>query len=110
MCWSNTPLQVLRNAPALHSLIIQQRKDVADTLKLLFKKDGSLRKLILDFCYLGEDSTGLLSKIVDFYSDLEVLSLEGCFPITSDGYGLIERLMNLSELNLSHCEVYYVCY
>jgi len=82
---------------------------VADVLKFLFHKDGYLRELILDFCYLGEDGTGLLSKIVAFYPDLEVLSLRGCFPITADGYCLIQGLTKLSELNLSHCEVYYVC-
>jgi len=83
---------------------------VANILNFLFHNDAYLRKLILDFCYLGEDGTGLLSKIVDFYSDLEVLSLQGCYLITSDGYCLIQRLMKLSELNLSHCELYYVCY
>ena len=107
-CWYNTPLQVLTEAPALHSLIIRQRDDVADILQFLFHICGYLRKLILQRCCLGEDSTGLLANIVAFYPDLEVLSLVCCRPLTSAGYCLIPHLKKLSELNLSYCEVDYV--
>ena len=103
----NTPLQVLTVAPALHSLIISDREDAADILAFLSHKLAYLRKLILKNCCLGEESTGLLTKIVDLYPDLEVLSLECCQPITSDGYSLIPRLKKLSELNL-HCKVHNV--
>ena len=43
------------------------------------------------------------------YPNLEVLSLQGCEPLTSAAYCLIPRLKKLSELDLSHCEVDYVC-
>ena len=108
-CWLNNPLQVLTVAPALHSLIICEREDVADILQYLFHIHGYLRKLILDGCCLGGDSTGLLAKIVDLYPDLEVLSLADCRPLTSAGYCLIPRLKKLSELKLSFCEVHYAC-
>ena len=104
----NTPLQVLTVAPALHSLIISYRKDAADILAFLFQKCTYLRKLILKSCCLGEESTGLLSKIVELYPDLEVLSLERCYPITSDGYSHIRCLNKLSELNLSCPKVHNV--
>jgi len=67
-----------------------------------------LRRLILNYCDLGKDGTGLLKSIVKFYPVLEVLSLEGCHPITSAGYCKIARLKKLSELNLSHTKVHYV--
>ena len=104
-CGYNTPLQVLTAAPALHSLIIRQRVDVADILEFLKHIHGDLSKLILKDCFLGEDSTGLLANIVASYPDLEGLSLEGSYPITSAGHCLIPRLKKLSELNLSWCQV-----
>jgi len=107
MFWLNAAWQVLTEAPALHSLIIQERKDATQILEFLFHCHG-LRKLILKFCGLGEDSTALLANIVALYPDLEVLSLEGCRPLTSAGYCLIPHLKKLSELNLSHCQVDYV--
>jgi Ran GTPase-activating protein (RanGAP) involved in mRNA processing and transport len=107
-CGYNTPLQVLTNAPALHSLIICKRGDAARILKFLFRSHTDLRKLILKYCWLGEDGTGHLANIVALYPDLEVLSLESCHPLTHAGYGLIPRLKKLSELNVSDCEVDYV--
>ena len=104
----NTPLQVLTVAPALHSLIISDCEDAADILAFLFHKCAYLRKLILKKSWLGDESTGLLAKIVDLYPDLEVLSLEGCQPITSDGYSSIPCLKKLSELNLSFSMVHNV--
>jgi hypothetical protein len=103
-----TPIQVLTVAPALHSLIIRERKDVTDILEFPFHIHGDLRKLILEYCYLGEDSTSLLTNIVTLYPDLEVLSLKGCRLLTPAGYLLIPRLKKLSELNLSYCEVDYI--
>jgi hypothetical protein len=91
----------------LHSLIIQKRNDAVQIVEFLFHCHG-LRKLILKFCGLGEDGTGLLVNVVALYPDLEVLSLEGCRPLTSAGYCLIPHLKKLSELNLSHCQVNYV--
>jgi hypothetical protein len=81
---------------------------VADILEFLFHIHGDLRKLILEDCYLGEDSTGLLTNIVALYPDLEVLSLGRCYPLTSAAHCLIPHLKKLSELNLSNCEVDYV--
>jgi hypothetical protein len=81
---------------------------VADILKYFNHIHGDLRKLILKYCWLGGDGTGLLANIVGLYPDLEVLSLESCHPLTSDGYVLIRRLKKLSELNISDCEVDYV--
>jgi len=103
-----TPLQVLTDAPALYSLIIRYRDDVADILEFFNQIPRDLRKLILEGCWLGENSTGLLAKIVDLYPDLESLSLDGCYPLTSDDYCLIPRLKKLCELNLSYSEVDYV--
>ena len=102
-------MQVLTFAPALHSLIIRQRGDAADILKFLFHIRGYLRKLILKYCWLGEESAGLLANIVVLYPDLEVLSLVGCSPLTSAGYCLLPHLEKLSELNLSDCKVHYLC-
>ena len=99
---------MLTVAPALHSLIICERKDVADIPELLFHKHIDLRKLVLKNCYLGNDSTGLLANIVDLYPNLEGLSLEGSFPLSYAGYRLISCLKKLSELNLSRYEVHYV--
>jgi hypothetical protein len=81
---------------------------VADIMKFLFHIHCDLRKLILKHCCLGEDGNGLLANIVTLYPDLEVLSLQGCRPLTLDGYCLIPRLKKLSELNLSECQVDYV--
>jgi hypothetical protein len=106
-CIVDTLLQVLRAAPALHSLTIDFRKDVADILEFLNNIHVNLRKMIFTYCWLGEDSTGLLANIVTLYPDLEFLSLERCRPLRSAGYYLIPRLKKLSELNLSHCQVYY---
>ena len=95
-------------APALHSLIVHRREDVADIMEFLSHIHGNLRKLILENCYLGKDSTDLLANIVAMYPDLEVLSLEGCRRLKSAGYHFIPRLTKLSELNLSDCMVGYV--
>ena len=101
-------LQVLTMAPALHSLIIRHRSDVEDILEFLFHKHVGLRKLILHDCWFVEDDTGLLANIVALCQDLEFLSLESC-ELTSAGFWLIPHLKKLSELNLSHCEVHYMC-
>jgi hypothetical protein len=106
-CWYNTPLQVLTAAPALHSLIIFERDDVAHILKFHFHVCGYLRKLILQR-WLGEDVTDLLATIVTLYPDLEVLSLVDNSSLISCDYCLIARLKKLSDLKLSSCEVHYV--
>ena len=67
-----------------------------------------LRKLILLHCCLGKDSTGLLASVVALYPNLEGLSLNCCYPLTSDVYSHISRLKKLSELDLSGNEVNYV--
>jgi hypothetical protein len=108
-CSSNTPLQVLTNAPALHSLNICGREDVADILGFLNHIRGYLRKLILEYSQFGEDNTGLLAHIVALYPDLEVLSLLQCGEHTSADYCLITCLKKLSELRLSYNGVHYVC-
>jgi hypothetical protein len=95
-------------APALHSLIIRVREDAECILEVLFHSHVDLRRLVLNYCYLGEDGDGILANIVTLYPDLEVLSLECCGPVTSDGYCLIAHLKKLCELNLSHCEVHYM--
>jgi len=105
--WLNTPWQVLTEAPALRSLVIDRPEDAAHILEILFRTQSDLRKLILMSCDLGEDDTGLLANIVALYPDLEVLSLEGCSPFSSTGYCLISHLKKLCELNLSFCEVDY---
>ena len=99
---------MLTNAPALHSLLIRERNDAARILEYHSRIGGYLRKLNLQECSLGEDSTGLLANIVSFYPDLESLSLEGCDSLTNTGCCFIPRLKKLSELNLSHCQVHYV--
>ena len=81
----NTPLQVLTAAPALHSLIVNNRKDVADILKFLNHIHGDLRKLSIEYWWI-EVSTGLLANIVALYPDLEGLSLKGTFELKSDDY------------------------
>jgi hypothetical protein len=108
-CWYNTPLQLLTNAPALHSLSIFERQDAVNILKFFFRKNVDLRELIVESCRLGEESTDLLNNIVDLYPDLEVLSLEHCYPIHHDGYCHISRLEKLSELKLFNIKVHYVC-
>jgi len=95
-------------APALDALIIRARADVTLILEFLFRNCGYLRKLILKFCYLGEDITTFLTNIVAVYPDLEVLSLQNCYPLSSAGYHLIPCLKKLSELNLSHCQVHCI--
>ena len=104
----NPPLQVLTVAPALHSLTITDRKCVARILNFLSPMCTYLRKMILNDCYLRKDANGLLKSIVKLYPDLEVLSLEGCHPITYAAYCKIARLEKLSELNLSYTKVHYV--
>jgi hypothetical protein len=95
-------------APALHSLIIRRRDDAAHILKILFDNHVHLRKLILKHCNLGYESTGIVTKIVALYPELEALSLKGCIPLSFAAYALIPRLKKLSELNLSYCQVHYV--
>ncbi|KDR11567.1 F-box protein SKP2A-like [Zootermopsis nevadensis] len=97
-------VQVLTDVPALHSFNIYGREDAAQLLEFLFDTCDYLNELILQFCNLGEDSTRLLTDIVAFYPDLEVLVLKGCKPLTDAGYSLIPRLQKLSGLNLSHCK------
>ena len=104
----NTPLQVLTAAPALHSLTVCEREDVADILEFLNYRHRDFRKLILKQCWLGEESTGLLAKIVELYPDLEVLSLEGCSPFKSVGYSRIPCLKKLSELKIKCLRVHNV--
>ena len=82
---------------------------MADILEFLNPIQGGLRKLILEHCSLGDNSTGLLANIVALYPDLDVLSLEGCRQLTPAFYHLIPRLKKLSELNPFFCEVDYVC-
>jgi hypothetical protein len=91
-------------APALHSLIISENDDAAHILEFLFHKHVDLRKLILDACWLGLDSTGLLVNIMDLYPDLEVLSLQNCYLLTDAGCCFIARLKKLSELNLPNMD------
>jgi hypothetical protein len=95
-------------APALHSLIVRGRADAERIVGTLFDGHVDLRKLILEDCFLGEDSTGFLTNIVALYPDLKVLSLEGSYPLRSAACSLIPRLKKLSELNLSLCRVRYV--
>jgi len=106
-CWYNYPLQVLTVAPALHSLIIRKCNDAAHILEFLFRVHYH-RKLLIEHCWLGKNSTDLLANIVALYPDLEVLSLESCYPLSSAGYCLIPCLKKLSDLNLSDCQVDYV--
>jgi hypothetical protein len=101
--------QVVRNAPALHSLIIRSHVGAEEIMEFLFHIRGYLRKLIFKNCRLGGDGNCLVANIVNFYKDLEVLSLEGCCPLTAACYSLIPCLKKLSELNLSYCKVHYVC-
>jgi hypothetical protein len=106
--WLNIPLQVLTAAPALYALIIREREDVGNILEFLNHIYGDLRELILDRCWFGLDSTGLLANIVALYPDLEVLSLQKCRTLTSDDYCLIPQLNKLSELHISYCQVHYM--
>jgi len=106
----NTPLHVLTAAPALHSLIVDDREDVADILEFLNHKHGDLRKLSIEYFEIEEFSTGLLANIVALYPDLEGLSLRGPYGLKSDDYCLIAQLKKLSELNLSLREVDYMYY
>jgi hypothetical protein len=61
-----------------------------------------IRKLILSYCNLGDDSTGFLTKIINLYPDLESLSLETRCPLTPAAYSLIPQLKKLSKLNISN--------
>ena len=112
----NTPLQVLTAAPALHSLIVRDREDVADILKFLNHINGDLRKLSIEnICvmsnvlYMEEVNTDFLANIVALFPDLEVLSLQSTSRLNSDDYCLIAQLKKLSELNLSIYQVDYMC-
>jgi len=96
-------------APLLHSLVIRERNDVAEIVQFLDHNYINLKKLILGKCSLGEDGPGLFANIVKLCPHLEVLSLKECHPTISTGYCLIPCLKKLSELNLSHCQVDYVC-
>ena len=103
----NTPLQVLTAAPALHSLIVNYRDDVADILEFQKHKRVDLRKLSIDYRSI-EVSTGVFANIVAVYPDLEGLSLEGLCEHKSYDYCCIAQLKKLSELNLSMCQVDYM--
>jgi hypothetical protein len=81
--------------------------DVAVILGFLFHVRG-LKNLILKYCHLGEDGIGHLANIVSLYPDLEALSLEGCSGLTSTGFGSIQHLKKLSELNIAGCQVDYM--
>jgi len=107
-CWLNTPWQVLRAAPPLQSLIVLKREDAARILGFLFHKPCYLRKLTLKDCGLGDDGRGLLENIVEFYQDLEALSLVDCRKITRACYAVIPQLKKLCELHLSDYEVDYM--
>jgi hypothetical protein len=95
-------------APALHSLIIRGRKDAVRIVGILFDRHVDIRKLVMARCKLGKNSTGLLTKIVARFPDLEALSLYDCHTLKSAAYSLIPRLRKLSELDLSFCKVHYV--
>jgi hypothetical protein len=92
----------------MHSLVIRQRQDAANILECLFSIRVNLRKLIVEYCYHCTESTGLLANVVAFYPDLQVLSLEGSYPLTFAGYSLIPGLKKLSELNLTFSPVEYI--
>jgi hypothetical protein len=81
---------------------------VVRILGILFDNQVNLRKLIVNYCNLGENGSDILANIVALNPELKVLSLEGCGPITSAVYSLIPRLKKLTELNLSYCEVEYI--
>ena len=78
-----------------------------DILEFLNPIQGGLRKLILERCSLGDDSTGLLANVVALCTDLEALSLEVCFQPAR--YCPIPHLNKLSELKFFTCEIDYVC-
>jgi hypothetical protein len=87
------------------TLIIRKREDATRILGIVFDSHVDLRKLIVEKCNLGEDSTGILTNIMTLYPELEAVSLEDCSPITPAGYCLIAQLKKLSELNLLYCQV-----
>jgi hypothetical protein len=95
-------------APALHSLIIRERQDVADIMEFLLDNHVDLTKLILKNCKLGDNVSGIFTKIVTLYPELKALSLERCYPLHTDVYSLIPHLKKLSELKLSLSQVHYV--
>jgi hypothetical protein len=95
-------------APALHSLVISGREDAERVLRTLIGSRVGIRKLIVVRCFLGVDSTGLLTKIIALYPGLEALSLERCYPLKPAVYSLIPSLKKLSELNISNSQVNYV--
>ena len=77
-------------------------------MEFLFHGHICPRNLILEHCYLGKDSIGLLANIVDLYPDLDGLSLKDCSGLTFDCYVPISRLKKLSDLDLSECQVDYM--
>jgi hypothetical protein len=95
-------------APALHSFTISLGHDVVRIVGILFDSHVDLRKLILKNCYLDNDSTVILTKIVARYPELETLSLQDCQPLHSAAYSLIPQLKKLSELIVPSTEVRYV--
>ena len=107
---------MLTAAPALHSLIVRDREDVADILKFLNHTHGDLRKLSIEYLLImsieywciEEVNTGFLANIVALFPDLEGLSLQSTSRLKSDDYCLIAQLKKLSELNLSMYEVDYM--
>jgi hypothetical protein len=89
--------------PTRDSLIISEREDVEHIVGIILGSHVNLRQLILENCKFGDESTGILTKIVALYPELEVLSLRGCYPITSAGHSLIAQLKKITELNLQCC-------
>jgi hypothetical protein len=94
-------------APALHSLIIRGREDVARIVGILCDIHVDLRKVILKKCFLSGDGPAIFANIAALYPDLEALSLEGC-PLLPDCYFFISRLKKLHELNIQRSQVHYV--
>jgi hypothetical protein len=78
---------------------------VADILEFLFHKNCVLNKLKIRDCRIAGDITGLLTKIVALYPDLEVLSLKDSHGRITTGYHLIPHLKKLTELNLTGSQV-----
>jgi Ran GTPase-activating protein (RanGAP) involved in mRNA processing and transport len=81
---------------------------VERVLEILVDSHVDLKKLILKYCDIGDEFTGILSKVVALNPELETLSLVDCHVWPNAASSLVPRLKKLSELNLSHLEVYYV--
>ncbi|KAJ9589696.1 hypothetical protein L9F63_017102, partial [Diploptera punctata] len=90
-------VEVLIEAPMLKSLEIQKRDDAAQLMELLFDSCDGIKRLVIKFCNLGDDSMDVLAKIVTFYPELEELELVGCHTFTYTGGTII--IQNLSP----HC-------